>query len=129
MARLLLDTIVAVSLSCSPIVALAGGADLSDEDVAGGAQGPSFFGFVREVGGAGINDAKVTAAMKGGALVTRTDILGVYKIPGLGQDVNADDVTISCAKEGYVQANLRRRPRANADAKDPIQVDCYLQKR
>jgi hypothetical protein len=60
--------------------------------------------------------------------VTRTDLLGLYKIPGIGKGINADDVSISCAKSGYTEANTVRRPRADADNKDPIEVECYLQK-
>jgi hypothetical protein len=91
--------------------------------------GPAFFGFVREVDGPGVAGAEVTARLKSGnSVVTRTDLLGLYKIPGVGKSVNADDVTISCAKSGYTQANVVRRPRADADSKDPIEVECYLQK-
>jgi hypothetical protein len=113
---------------CGSTLAHAGGTTMLDEDVNAGAEGPSFFGFVRQVDGAGINDAKVTAELKGGALVTATDILGLYKIPGFGKDVNPDDVNISCAKDGYKQANVVRRPHTAGDTKDPIEVDCYLQK-
>jgi hypothetical protein len=91
--------------------------------------GPAFFGFVREVDGPGVAGADVTATLKSGnSAVTRTDLLGLYKIPGLGKGINADDVTISCAKNGYKQANVVPRSRADADSKDPIEVDCYLQK-
>jgi len=110
--------------------AFAGGVGFSDEEINNtGGDGPAFFGFVRLVDGPGIADAKVTAELKNrGALVTRTDILGVYKIPGFGKDVNPDDVIISCAKDGYKQANVLRRPHAAGDTKDPIEVECYMQK-
>jgi hypothetical protein len=109
--------------------AVAGGVGFTDEDLSSAGDGPAFFGFVRLVDGPGIADAKVTAELKNkGALVTRTDILGVYKIPGFGKDVNPDDVIISCAKEGYKQANVLRRPHTAGDAKDPIEVECYMQK-
>ena len=98
------------------------GEDDSDDD-----NGPSYFGFVREVDGPGISDAKVTAALKDrGALVTRTDIMGVYKIPGFGKDIDPNDVAISCSKEGYKQATVERRP--GSDPKDPVEIECYLQK-
>ena len=110
--------------------ALAGGIGFSDEDAANqGGEGPAFFGFVRVVDGAGIADAKVTAELKSrGALVTRTDIMGVYKIPGFGKDVNPDDVIISCAKDGYKQASVVRMPHTAGDTKDPVEIECYLQK-
>jgi len=120
--------IAMAGMICVPISARAGGASLTDEDVGSGANGPSFIGFVRASGGIGINDAKVTAELKGGALVTATDVLGLYKLPGFGQGVNPDDVKISCAKDGYKQANVVRRPHASGDASTPIEVDCYLQK-
>jgi hypothetical protein len=110
--------------------ALAGGVGFRDEDTDNqGGEGPSFFGFVRLVDGPGIGDAKVTAELKSrGALVMRTDIMGVYKIPGFGKDVNPDDVIISCAKDGYKQANVVRMPHDSGDTQDPVEVECYLQK-
>ena len=123
-----LTVLVAALMLAAPSAGRAGGTGFTDEDI-NASDGPAFFGFVREVGGAGIGDAKVTAELKDrGALVTRTDIMGVYKIPGFGQDVNPDDVTISCAKDGYKQANVERQPRAAGDTKDPIEIECYLQK-
>jgi len=127
MARLRL-ALIAAAVLLAPILAHAGGVSLLNQDINGGADGPPFFGFVREVGGVGVNDAKVTGELNGGALVTATDILGLYKLPGFGKTVNPDDVKISCAKTGYTQANIVRRPHPGGDMKDPIEVDCYLQK-
>jgi hypothetical protein len=91
--------------------------------------GPAFFGFVRGDDGLGIAGADVTARLKSGdSVVTRTDLLGLYKIPGVGRSVTADDVTISCSKSGYTEASVVRRPRADADSKDPIEVECNLRK-
>jgi hypothetical protein len=108
----------------------AGGVNLgNDDDDNNTDAGPAFFGFVRDPGGAAIGDAKVTATVKaGGALVTRSNVMGVYKIPGMGKGVAPDSVEISCAKDGYKQANVVRRPRAAEEGKDPIEVECYLQK-
>ncbi len=109
-----------------PGLALAGGTGFGDDD-SDDDNGPSYFGFVREVDGPGVADAKVTAALKDrGALVTRTDIMGVYKIPGFGKDVDPKDVAISCAKDGYKETNVDRRP--GSDPKDPVEIECYLQK-
>jgi hypothetical protein len=109
-----------------PGLCVAGGVGFGDDD-SDDDNGPSYFGFVREVDGPGIPDAKVTAALKDrGALVTRTDIMGVYKIPGFGNDVDPKDVTISCAKDGYKETSVDRRP--SSDPKDPVEIECYLQK-
>ena len=120
--------IVALTLAV-PGLLHAGGVTFTDDDN-NDDEGPSYFGFVREVDGPGISDAKVTAALKDrGALVTRTDIMGVYKIPGFGKDINPDEVAITCAKDGYVQANVQRRPRDPSDTKDPVEVECYLKRK
>jgi hypothetical protein len=110
-----------------PGLSFAGGTGFGDDD-SDDDNGPSYFGFVREVDGPGIADAKVTATLKDrGALVTRTDIMGVYKIPGFGKDVDPKDVTISCSKDGYKETSEERRP--GSDPKDPVEIECYLQKR
>lgn len=89
--------------------------------------GPPFFGFIRDTNGASVSGAKVTATVKaGGAVVTRSNSMGVYKIPGFAKDIDPTSVTISCDKDGYKQASVLRRP--PSDAKDPIEVECTLQK-
>ena len=89
--------------------------------------GPPFFGFVRDAGGSAVAGAKVTATVKtGGAVVTTSNSMGVYKIPGFAKDINPDNIIISCAKDGYKQANVLRRP--PGDARDPVEVECTLQK-
>ncbi len=119
--------LIAAVILAIPTLPRAGGVSFGDDDANNSDDGPSYFGFVREVDGPGVADAKVTAALKDrGALVTRTDIMGVYKIPGFGKDINPDDIVISCAKDGYTEANVVRRPRDNGDTKDPIEVECYL---
>jgi hypothetical protein len=121
---------IVAALLAAPNVARAGGVGFGDDDDNNGDDGPSYFGFVREVDGPGVADAKVTAALKDrGALVTRTDIMGVYKIPGFGKDIDPDEVIISCAKDGYVQDNVVRRPREAGDSKDPVEVECYLKRK
>jgi hypothetical protein len=101
--------------------AWSGGLDEHDHDVA------SYFGFVKDAGGRVIPDAKVKADLKGrAALVTRTDALGMYKIPGLAEDIGPNDVTISCSKEGYRQIRIFRR--TPQQAKPPIQIECTMQR-
>jgi len=106
----------------------AGGVNFGDDNGSTADEGPSFFGFVRDAGGSAVAGAKVTATVKaGGALVTRSNVMGVYKIPGFGKDVDPDSIVISCDKDGYKETNALRRPRTG-DAKDPIEIECYLQK-
>ena len=76
--RLWLRVVVVVAIGTVPTLSRAGGVGFGEDDANSGDDGPSYFGFVREVDGPGVADAKVTAALKDrGALVTRTDIMGV----------------------------------------------------
>jgi hypothetical protein len=87
----------------------------------------SYFGFVKDANGKIIADARVKADLKGrAAMVTRTNALGMYKIPELTKDIGPNDVIISCSKEGYRQIRTFRRTPQNA--KPPIQVECTLQR-
>ena len=51
-----------------------------------------------------------------GGVVTRSDALGTYRVPGFGKDVDTKDVDVSCEKEGYKQVKTVRRT-APADAR------------
>ena len=89
--------------------------------------GPSYFGFVRDSDGSPVSGARVTAAPQaGGSLVTRSNSMGIYKIPGFAKEIDPKTVDITCAKDGYKQGDVLRR--GQGDAKDPVEVDCTLQK-
>src|SRR5258705_2327232 len=108
----------------------AGGAGFGDDDDNSEEEGPSYFGFVKDTNGSTMPDAKVTVGIKDrGAVVTRTDALGAYKVPGFGKEVDPKDVEIACDKQGYKQIRILRRMRSpNADAKIPIETECTLQR-
>ena len=108
----------------------AGGAGFGDDDDNSEEEGPSYFGFVKDTNGATVPDAKVTVGIKDrGGIVTRTDALGAYKVPGFGKDVDPRDVEIACDKQGYKQLRTLRRMRSpNADPKIPVETECTLQR-
>jgi hypothetical protein len=96
-----------------------GGPDDHHED-----EGPTFFGFVKDARGAPIPDAKVTANVKNGvSFITHTTSVGMYKIGSFSKQVNPADVTISCAKEGYRQTRVLRRPSPKA-----IETECRMER-
>jgi Carboxypeptidase regulatory-like domain len=116
--------VVFVALATVP-PARAGGVNFGEDSDSN--DGPSYFGFVRDADGSPVGGARVTAAPKaGGSLVTRSNSMGVYKIPGFAKDIDPNTVDVSCAKDGYTQANVVRR--GQADTKDPVEIDCTLQK-
>jgi hypothetical protein len=120
-----------VAATCVLSTALgAGGAGFGDDDDNSEEEGPAYFGFVKDTNGATLPDAKVMVGVKGrGGVVTRTDALGAYKVPGFGKDVDPQEVEIACDKQGYKQVKTLRRMRSpNADAKIPIETECTLQR-
>jgi hypothetical protein len=122
-------TVVAIAMSLAVLAAAmparAGGVNFGEDSDSN--DGPSYFGFVRDTGGSPVSGARVTAAPQaGGSLVTRSNSMGIYKIPGFAKDIDPKTVGISCAKDGYAQSNVVRR--GQADAKDPVEIDCTLQK-
>ena len=117
---------VAAAVMTSAMPAHAGGVNFGEDSDTN--DGPSYFGFVRDDGGSPVPGARVTAAPQaGGSLVTRSNSMGVYKIPGFAKEIDPKTVDVTCAKEGYTQADVVRR--GQADAKDPVEVDCTLRKR
>ena len=118
------------ALTCAlSIAAWAGGAGFGDDDDNSEEEGPSYFGFMRDTSGATIPDAKVTVAVKNrGGVVTRTDLLGTYKVPGFGKEVDPKDVEVACDKQGYKQLRVVRRSVPSNDPKIPIETECTLQR-
>jgi len=122
---------MSIGVTCILSTALwAGGAGFGDDDDNSEEEGPSYFGFVKDTNGATVPDAKVTVGIKDrGGIVTRTDALGAYKVPGFGKDVDPQDVEIACDKQGYKQLRTLRRMRSpNADPKIPVETECTLQR-
>jgi hypothetical protein len=105
----------------------AGGSSFGDDDEEAD-EGPAYFGFVRDTSGNSVSDAKVTVGIKNrGGVVTRSDALGTYRVPGFGKDVDTKDVEVSCEKEGYKQVKTFRRTAPSVDA-PIIETECTLQR-
>jgi hypothetical protein len=120
-----------VGMTCMmATVAWAGGAGFGDDDDDNADEGPPYFGFVKDANGATVPDAKVTVAVKDrGGVVTRTDAIGAYKVPGFGKEIDYNDVEVSCEKEGYRQTRvLRRSVPPTPESKIPIETECTLQR-
>jgi hypothetical protein len=120
----------AFAMTCALSTMLwAGGSGFGDDDDHSEEEGPAYFGFVKDTNGATVSDAKVTVAVKDrGGVITRTDALGAYRVPGFGRDVNPNEVVVSCEKPGYKQARVLRRTSANAGPQVPIETECTLQR-
>jgi hypothetical protein len=117
-----------LAVTCAATTILwAGGSGFGDDDHDHENEGPAYFGFVKDTNGATIPDAKVTVAIKDrGGVITRTDALGAYRVPGFGKEISPNDVVISCEKPGYKQVKVFRRTAQDADAMTPIETECTM---
>ena len=62
----------------------------------------------------------MTVAIKDrGGVITRTDALGAYRVPGFGKEINPTEVLISCEKQGYKQVRVLRRTGAGRRSEGP----------
>lgn len=112
-----------------PTLALAGANRGQDEVGPGPDEGPSYFGVVLDSAGKPVDDARVTATDKNGlAMVTRSNAAGAYKLPGFNKRINSDEVKIACAKPGYRQIRVIRRPAPSGQPVRAVETECRLQK-
>jgi len=92
-------------------------------------EGLVFFGFVKDARGAPIANAKVTATMNSGnSFIVQTTATGLYRLPTFSKQINPADVTIACAKEGYKQTRVTRRPVVKADPPKPVETECRMER-
>ena len=120
-------------LACLALAAAASGAraggDAFEPDDHSPDEGPAYFGFVKDVAGKPIRDAKVTASYKTSlTLVTRTNATGAYKVRGFQKEISPSDITISCSKEGYKQVRVFRRPLIKGRPVKSVETECRLQR-
>ena len=101
----------------------------ADEEPHDHDDGPRYFGFVKDASGKIVPDAKVTAEIKGrGSVITRSDKVGTYKLPGFGKDIDPKNVVVSCSKDGYKQIRTFRRPPASKTPQTAIETECTMQR-
>jgi len=126
--RIFLVAAAAFALACGSATGARAGANMDEHDEDEANAGPSYHGFVKDTRGATVADARVAADIKGrGTIVTRSDILGAYRLSSFGKEIKPDDVAITCAKDGYKQLRVVRR-QDDADGKTNIEIECTLQK-
>jgi hypothetical protein len=105
-----------------------GGADADAHDEEDPNEGPPFWGFVKDERGVPVRDAKVTASHKVLTLVTRTNATGAYRLRGFQKDVRPEEVTISCAMDGYRQVRVFRQPSPKGKPVKSVETECRLRR-
>jgi len=120
-----------LAVALLPAAGLAGAnRDRGQDEVGPGPdEGPSYFGVVLDAAGKPVEDARVTATSRDGlAMTTRSNAAGAYHLPGFNKRINADEVKISCAKPGYRQMRVVRRPAPTGRPVRAVETECRLQK-
>ena len=124
--------VVMAALMLGAAPALANGGDFFEELALHGLQanpnmGSPYFGFIRDARGRGVNGATLVATVKGtGETKTvRTNILGHYTLDGFDKSVSADDVEITCEKDGFEQVRVERRTMTDRTLQ-PVEANCTL---
>lgn len=91
-------------------------------------EGPGYVGVVLDTAGKPVEDARVTATSRDGlSMVTRSNAAGAYSLQGFNRRINADEVKISCAKPGYRQVRVVRRPAPKGQPARVVETECRLQ--
>jgi len=123
---------LAIAAAAMGTPALANGGDFFEELQLhwGGVKpdsGSPYFGFVRDSRGKFVQGATVTAMIKpnGSSMSIQTNVLGHFTIQGFSKSVNPDNVVVSCAKQGFKQANVVRRQYKDRPLA-PVEVQCTL---
>ncbi len=116
---------LALAIGALSTAVLAGGDDYdpaNDKD----REGPVYFGFVRDANGAAVPGATVTLTSTNGQTATlNSNAVGLYRTH-INADTRADTVTVSCAKDGYKQTRVQRRPSVAVAAM--VETNCFLQR-
>jgi hypothetical protein len=88
----------------------------------------AFVGSARETGTLKpIPGVQIRAEAAGRRILIRTNTEGVYRlIPNFGNGVTADQVTISCSKDGYEAIEVSRRELSDKKVKELIVAECLL---
>ncbi len=92
--------------------------------------GAPFFGEAKDVSSfkpipGVVVRGKVTTG-RGSPILVNTNGEGKFKLPGFGKSVDADNVEISCAKQGYRTIDVIRR-RVARDFDAPVEIECLLE--
>lgn len=116
---------IALAIGALSTAALAGGDDYdpaNDKE----REGPVYFGFVRDANGAAVPNATVTLVSTNGQKASlNTNALGLYRTH-INAETRADTVTVSCAKDGFKQTRVQRRPSVAVAAL--VETNCFMQR-
>ena len=89
------------------------------------ADGPSYYGYVRDERGSSVMRATVTLQPKTGAAVqAQANVMGAYR-SHVNASTKPEDVELTCAKSGYTFIRAIRRPTSTARV---VEIDCQMKR-
>lgn len=89
------------------------------------AEGPSYYGYVRDERGSSVMRATVTLQPKTGAAVqAQANVMGAYR-SHVNASTKPEDVELTCAKSGYTFIRAIRRPTSTARV---VEIDCQMKR-
>lgn len=110
-----------------PVAVVAGEGDYEGADDHD--HGPSFLVEAKRIGSmAPMPDVRVRAQVKGtqGNVVDTTDQDGRAQLRGFGDDVDSDNVIVTCTKSGFKLVEVMRRKLSSAKGA-AVEVECLME--
>ncbi len=120
--------LLAVVVGVLALPALAGEADPEPDD--SHEHGAPFFGEVKDIRGmAPLESAMVKFQVRGTMrfLISQTDTEGQFRRAGLGLDIDAETIDVTCEKSGYRTVEVVRR-RLSKEKLAPVEIECLMEK-
>jgi hypothetical protein len=119
----LLSRLFLLSWCLGPV--LAWGGSMEDGPADNLAEGPSYYGYVRDERGSSVMRASVTLQPKGGTAVqAQANVMGAYR-SHVNASTKPEDVELTCAKSGYTFVRAIRRPTSTARV---VEIDCQMKR-
>jgi hypothetical protein len=122
-ARFNLPLHLLLALSLGPSIVWGG--SMEDGPADNLAEGPSYYGYVRDERGSSVMRASVTLQPKGGTAVqAQANVMGAYR-SHVNASTKPEDVELTCAKSGYTFVRSIRRPTSTARV---VEIDCQMKR-
>ncbi len=119
---------IALAIGTSGWPALAGEADHEPDDTH--EHGAAYFGEAKDIGGmAPLANVRIKGQVRGTTrfFIIQTDDDGRFRRAGMGLDVDAETVDLSCEKSGFRVVEVFKR-RASKAKDAAVEVECLMEK-